>query len=449
MSTSKIAPGPKGIPFLGNLLEMRRDPMGLLMCSTEKYGGIVKLQLGPQFAFLLTKPDYLKHVYLDHSKNYLKQTKAWKVFQLIFGQGLLTSEGELWRKQRKLMQPSFHRERIAGFVEVMKRTTQSMLEDWSKFENKKSFDLASEMMALTLEIVGETLLGTKMKHQAKGIAEALPIILEFTIYRTTRIVSLPLSFPTPKHREFKRALKLLRDVARKVIQDRISSQQENADLLSMLMAARDEVTGEGMSDEELLDEVMTIFLAGHETTANAMTWAFYLLSQHPEVEVQIREELAKVLQGRAVQFEDLPKLNYLERVIKEVLRLYPPAWFMGRLAMEDDVIDGYAIPKNSIVFLSPYVTQHQAEYWSEPEKFNPDRFLPENFSKQHRYSYIPFGAGPRQCIGNHFAMMEMQVILAMILQKYHLSLAPGHEVAMDPQITLRPKDGMKMQLHKV
>lgn len=448
-TSSSVAPGPQGLPFFGNLFEMRRDPMGLLMRSTRDYGSIVKLKFGPQTAFLVSHPDLLKHVFVDHSKNYLKQTKAWKIFQLIFGEGLLTSEGELWRKQRKLMQPSFHRERIASFVEVMSRATGHMLKSWSTLEEKPSFDLSSEMMKLTLEIVGETLLGAKMGHQAQVIAEALPVVLEFTVHRVTEVFNLPIDFPSPRNIRFRKALKALRGVAEEVIRDRVQSPDDRGDLLSMLMSARDEETKEGMSDEQLLDEVMTIFLAGHETTANALTWAFYLLSKNPKVEQKIREELSSVLENRVPRFEDLPKLVYLERVIKEALRLYPPAWFMGRLTMSDDQMVGYDIPKNSIVFLSPYVTHHQAAYWEDPERFDPDRFLPERFAKQHRFSYIPFGAGPRQCIGNHFAIMEAQVILAMILQKYHLSLAPNFKVEMDPQITLRPKDGMQMHLERI
>jgi len=427
---------------------MRRDPVGLLMRTARDYGGIARLKLGPQVAFLISKPDYLKRVYLDHSKNYLKQTKAWKIFQLIFGQGLLTSEGELWRKQRRLMQPGFHRERIAGFVALMGRATARMLEEWERADARE-IDVASEMMKLTLEIVGESLLGARMSHQAQTIAEALPIVLEYTVYRTTRIVPLPMKFPTPRNLRFQKALRALRGVAREVIRDRVASKEDPGDLLSMLMSARDEETGQGMSDEQLVDEVMTIFLAGHETTANALTWTFYLLSQHPEAESKLRAELAEALGGRAPLFEDLPRLAYTERVFKEGLRLYPPAWFMGRLAMEDDEIGDYAIPGGSLIFLSPYVTQHQPEYWEEPERFDPDRFLPDRFAKQHRFSYIPFGAGPRQCIGNHFAMMEAQVIMAMTLQKYRFSLADGFEVGMDPQITLRPKGGMKMRLARL
>ncbi len=441
----KTPPGPKGLPFLGSLLDMRRDIIKLLMDSTRDYGGIVKLKLGYDLAFLVSEPEFLKYVYLDHHKNFTKQTKAWKLFRLIFGEGLLTSEGELWRQQRRLMQPSFHRERIASLVKVMVNASAEMLKTW---EEKNQVDVSAEMMRLTLRIVGETLLGINMSDQADVVAKTLPILLDQTIHQITKVVGLPLSFPSPRNLRFRKALKDMRGIGAKVIEERRHHPEKNADLLSMLMEARDEETGEKMSEEQLLDEVMTLFLAGHETTANALTWTCYLLSQHPDVEKKVREEVEHILRGHSPRFEDLPKLSYLERVIKESLRLYPPVWFMGRLVMEDDEIGGYFVPAKSMIFLSPYITHHSRHLWEEPERFDPDRFLPERFSQKHRFAYTPFGAGPRQCIGNGFALMEAQVILAMMLQKYRFQLVPGHRVEMDPIITLRAKYGMKMNLEK-
>ncbi len=446
MQEIKQAPGPKGLPFLGSLLAMRKNAMDLMVRTARDYGGIAQIKLGPERAFLVNDPEFLKYVYQDHVKNFVKQTKAWKMFRLIFGDGLLTSDGELWRRQRRLMQPSFHRERIGGLVQVMREATQEMLQAWQGFTPGRSFDLSSEMMRLTLRIVGETLLGINMSADAAIVARALPILLEETVHQVTRIFRLPLKFPTLGHLRFRKALKEMRGVGERVIQSRKANPEKRADLLEMLMEAKDEETGKSMSDEQLLDEVLTIFLAGHETTANALTWTWYLLSQNPEVEKKFFEEIDGVLQGKAPAFEDLPKLQYVERVFKEALRLYPPAWFVGRLVLEDDQIGGYFIPAGSMVFLSPYVTHHSPEIWKNPEHFDPDRFLPENFSQMHRFAYIPFGAGPRQCIGNHFAIMEAQVILASIAQKYRLKLVPGQRIEKDPTITLRPKYGMKMYL---
>jgi len=446
MQEIKQAPGPKGWPFLGSLLEMRKNPMTLMMQAALGYGGIAQIKLGPERAFLVSDPDFLKYVYQDHVKNFVKQTKAWRMFRLIFGEGLLTSDGELWRRQRRLMQPSFHREKIAGFTQVMSAATQTMLEAWKAVSPGTPLDISPEMMRLTLQIVGETLLGINMSADSEIVSRALPILLEETSYQVRRLVRLPMAFPSPRHLRFRRALAEMKGVGMRVIQARKAHPEKAADLLEMLMDAKDEENGKSMSTEQLLDEVLTIFVAGHETTANALTWTWYLLSQNPEVEKKFFKEIDEALQGKTPVFEDLPKLQYVERVFKEGLRLYPPAWFVGRLVLEDDEIGGYSIPAGSMVFLSPYVTHHSPRIWKDPERFDPDRFLPENFSKMHRFAYIPFGAGPRQCIGNHFAIMEAQIILASIAQKYRLKLVPGQRIEKDPMITLRPKYGMKMYL---
>jgi cytochrome P450 len=362
----------------------------------------------------------------------------------VLGNGLLTSEGDFWRRQRRIAQPAFHKERIAAFGDVMVRAAEDTARAWTAVaKSGGTLDVAAEMMRLTLRIAGETLLSSDVTGHAAVVGDAVSLLLREANRRILQPIEVPLRVPTPNNRRVLRVLSELDAIVFRMIEDRRRmTGGRPSDLLTMLMEARDEETGEGMTDKQLRDEVLTIFLAGHETTANALSWTFYLLSLHPEVARRTSAELADVLGGRAPQVADLGRLVYTTAVLKEAMRLFPPAWIVGRRAVEDDTIDGYDIPRDSIVFVSPWLTHRHPAFWQNPEGFDPERFLPERAATIHRYAYFPFGAGPRLCIGQGFAMIEAVLLLATLAQRIRLDLVPGHRVVPHPSITLRPRYGI-------
>ena len=364
------------------------------------------------------------------------------------GNGLLLSEGDFWRRQRRLAQPAFHRQRLVSFATTMVDSTQAMLTRWEGFEPGAPFDVAQEMMRLTMGIVSRTLLGMDVSEDARdarNVSGALTRLLEESNRRLLSVIRLE-KLPLPRNLRFKKDIALLDSVVFKIIAQRRKSGEDTGDLLSMFMHARDEETGEGMDDRQLRDEVMTMFLAGHETTANLLSWTWMLLSQHPAVQDKLRAELAEVLGGKAPTFEDLPRLTYTRMVLEEVLRLYPPAWILARQAREADEIGGFTIPKDSLIVLCSYVVHRLPRLWPNPEGFDPERFAPGREEGRHKYAYFPFSGGPRSCIGNAFAMMEAQLVLATVAQRFRLDLLPGHPVKADPSITLRPKDGVRVTI---
>ena len=440
----RVAPGPRANLLLGSLPEYQRDPLNLFMNAALRYGDIVRLRIGPRAVHLITSPDYIKYVLQENNRNYHKSASYEKTKPLL-GQGLLTSEDDFWRRQRKLSQPAFHRQRIGAFATTMTDATNEMLDRWqAAVERAQPMDIAKEMMRLTLTIVGQTLFSTDVSDEADSVGRALTIALEHTTHRMQAIFDLGERLPTPENRRFHEAIKTLDKIVFGMIEERRRSGVDHGDLLSMLLQARDEETGESMSDKQLRDEAMTIFLAGHETTANALAWSWYLLSKHPDVARRLRAELDETLGGRVPTVQDLPNLRYTTMVIEEAMRLYPPAWAIGRNTIGEDEIGGYHIPADSIVAISSYVTHRLPTYWDNPEGFDPERFTPERSEGRPRFAYFPFGGGPRICIGNNFAMMEMQLVLATIAQRYRLDLTPGQVIEPEPMVTLRPRNGIQM-----
>lgn len=444
--SDKIAPGPSGHPIIGVLREVRRDPIRLFMEVARDYGDVVRFRAGPKIVHLLRKPDHVRHVLQENNRVYGRQTPGYEKLSLALGQGLVTSEGELWKRQRRIAQPAFHRERIAHFAAKMTRATEGMLARWEDRPEGQPLDVAIEMMRLTLEIVSMTIFSIDVREEVDRVGNAVTIVLRYIVDRVTSILGFFEEIPTPANRKFKQALAQLDDFIFRAICARRESGADPGDLLSMLMQAKDEETGQGMSDQLLRDELVTMFGAGHETTANALTWTFYLLSTHPAVERKLQEELASVLGGRAPDLADLERLPYLRWVIKESMRIFPPVWTIGRNAIEDDSIDGYLIPKGSIVMASPYVTHRHPGLWPNPEGFDPERFGTAEVAALPRFAYFPFGGGPHQCIGNNFALMEAELVLATVLSRFRLDLVPGYPVDMEPTITLRPRHGMSMVL---
>ncbi len=444
-ATTREAPTPPGSFLLGHAGEMMRDAAQFLLRAHADYGDIVRLRLGPRTAFALFHPDHIYHVFVKHRDNYTKQSRGFKKLRHVVGNGLITSEGNSWLRQRRLLQPAFNAPKLAAFAAPMVAATQEMSQSWeSAARSGQSIDVADEMMRLTMRIVGETLLGTDVTGEASDVGAALSLVID----EMSRRIHSPWNFrerlPVARNRRYERAIERLDKSVQLIIDQHRTRPAEREDVLTMLMAARDEETGTQMSDKQLRDEVMTFFLAGHETTAKALTWTFYLLSQHVGVRARLQREVDSVLAGRSATAEDLPKLPYAKQVIQESMRLYPPVWGLARMTAADDQIDDVTIPAGAPVLLAQYVTHRHRTFWENPEGFDPDRFLPERSEGRHPYAYFPFGAGPRICIGNHFALIESVLILATVTSRWSLNLIPGRPVIPEARVTLRPKDGLFM-----
>jgi cytochrome P450 len=448
---ARIAPGPAAPGMFGHLAESQRDPLGFFASVQARHGDVARLRFGPYLAHLVTHPDGVRQVLADPHRRYTKQTPGFSSLRTVLGNGLLTSEGEFWRRQRRTAAPAFHRERIAGFAARMTAAAEDVAARWTAAARADAtIDVAADMTGVTLRIVAETLLGGDVRVDTRAVAAAVAVVVAETNRRAATWPQLPERVPTPANRRFRAAIATLDGVVGGIIRARRAAPSLHgggaADLLAMLMEARDEETGEGMSDRQLRDEALTIFVAGHETTANAMSWAFYQLSRTPAIERRLRAELAAVLGGRTPTMDDLPRLPYVRMVIQEVLRLYPPAWTIGRAVAADDEVCGYVLPAGSLALVSPYVTHRHPAVWDNPEGFDPERFDPRH-GEPSRYAYFPFGAGPRICIGNTFALMEMQLLLATLAQRCTLTLVPGERVELEPSVTLRPRGGIRMRPH--
>jgi cytochrome P450 len=423
----------------------------LLLESRATYGDVVRFRLGPMVLHLVAHPDGIRHVLQERAEQYDKETRSSAKIRGMTGLGLLTASGALWHRQRRLVQPGFRPAAVAGFVARMVDATDAMIEDWRR--KSGPFDIASEMMRLTYTIVGRTLFSADVSSDADAVEHAMAVLLAHTYGRLQRIVDLPLAVPTPGNRRFNAALVTVDRVVFRILAERrrmgLAQEPPPEDLLSILLRERDEETGHGMSDEELRNETITLLLAGHETTANALTWTLYLLARHPEAMERMNDEVESVLGDRAPAAADLAALPYTERVIREAMRLYPPIWILERRAVEEDEIGGYRIPAGSTVEVSPWVTHRHPDFWDEPERFDPDRFLPERSAGRPLLAYVPFGAGPRYCVGGHFAMTEALVILARVARlarTHRLRLVPGQTVEPLPGITLRTRNGVRVTL---
>ena len=443
--------GPKTYPLVGSVPELLKDPFAYFFSAQREFGDVFRYRIGPRPLYFIAHPGDIKHVLLDNYKNYRKHSAYDKIKPLVGG-GLLTSEGETWLANRRLAQPVFHRQRVAAFGQLMTDETESMLNRWERFEADEPFDVAAEMMRLTLTVVGKALFSTDLSREAREIGEALSFALEETNRRNLAPFSLPPSLPTPNNVRYKKAIGALDDVVYGLIEERRRTSKEGGkdegDLLSMLLAAQDADTGERMSDKQLRDEAMTLFLAGHETSATALSWMFYLLSKHPAVTHALLEEVDQTLEGRVATVADVPELPYTRQVVDEALRLYPPAWMIGRHTLaEDRLPSGAVLDADTDVSISTYVTHRHPDFWTNPEGFDPERFAPER-PERHRFAYFPFGAGPRICIGNNFALLEMVLTLVTVSQRCTLELVGGERGKMEPKITLRPKEGIKVRLRK-
>ncbi len=442
------APGPRSLPPLGSAPAFARDIEGFSLRMWQRYGDLVRVRFLLWPGYLLYHPDHVKHVLHDHHRNYNKQSPLLDSFRLFFGNGLFTNNGESWLHQRRLMQPSFHHKRLAHFGTVMTDTTLAMLERWQD-TGSQPLDIPLEMTRLTLRVAGLTLFNLDLSNDADLVGHTFSVILP-QLVKYAFLPFPPLWVPTPGNRRMIAGLETLNQVVYDIISQRrkrlTEASMETGDLLSMLLAARDEETGEGMNDQQVRDEVMTLLLAGHETTSSTLTWIWYFLSQHPEVEQRLLEEVDRVLGGQPPTVDRLEDLPYTRRVIQETMRLYPAAFFLIRHTIADDEIGGYAVSANSLIFLMTHEVHRHPAIWEEPERFDPDRFTEERSAGRSRFAYFPFGGGPRICIGNSFAMMEAQLVLATVAQRYSLRLVPGHPVEPQVSLTTHPRYGLPMTL---
>ncbi|MCA9907354.1 MAG: cytochrome P450 [Anaerolineae bacterium] len=440
MSQRRYPPGPKGEILFGSMRPFAQDRLNFLIECREEYGDLVHLRILGRHAYLINDPDLVRFVLVEHPELFHKTPLFKRATRNVIGNGLLTSEGEFHKRQRQLAQPAFHHQRIANYGDEMVDFTRQMLDSW---QPGAVLDIHEAMMQLTMQIVARTLFHAEVVEDAHQIGTAITTALRFATQRTARPLSLPDWVPTRTNREVKQQTALLHTTIDRIINEHRTTNADQGDLLSMLMLAEDE-HGERMSDQQLRDEAMTIFIAGHETTADALTWTFFLLAQHPEIERKLQDEIA-LLHGLPPTVNDLAHLPYTEMVIKESMRLYPPAWIVPRLAISDFELGGYPIRHNSIVFTSPYTMHRHPRYFPDPERFLPERWTPEQEKTLPRYAYFPFGGGPRVCIGNGFAMMEARLVLATIVQQVQLRLVAGQQITPEPVITLRPAHEILMQ----
>ena len=442
MNGNRRPPGPKGLPFLGMALEIRKDPLGTLQRMAREYGDIVGFTALGMQRVLLSRPEYVQQLLvLDHAK-YHKSPLTKTVVGPLLGQGLLISEGDFWRRQRRLAQPAFHRARTNAYSPVMVECALEHARQWRGGETR---NIAEEMMKVTLEVAVRTLFGTSLASDSENIGRATTFLMRYHLWRARSPWRLPEFLPTPANRRARRERSLLDSMVYRIIAERKKDAETRNDLLTMLMAAMHE-DGTQMTEQQLRDETMTLFLAGHETTALSLSWTWYLLSENPAAEARLHEELHGVLGGRPAEVSDLEKLPYLNAVVNEGLRLYPPAHMMARTNVEPVRFGDYKIPPGPTILASQWIMQRDARFFDQPEKFLPERWLDGLMERLPAGVYFPFGDGPRRCIGQGFAILETALVIAALAQKFQFRLAPGHPVVPEPLVTLRPKYGLKMEI---
>ncbi|MCO4762640.1 MAG: cytochrome P450 [Myxococcales bacterium] len=454
-SAQTRAPLPPALPtsgLRGHLTEVTRDPIGLFSRAHQRQGDVVSLRMLGTQVVSLANPEDWHRVLVTNRTNYTKRTRGYHKLKLFLGEGLVTSEGDHWRRQRRIAQPAFHRKHIETFAESMVQASLDMRRQWEQSAAAgETRDIADDMMRLTLRIAGETLFSLDVTGEAADVGDALGEVLTAFDRITTAPIPYPELWPTASNRRMRAAIAKLDEVVEGIIAQRRASGDTTRDLLGNLMAARDEETGEGMNDKQLRDEVMTMLLAGHETTANALAWTLHLLSTHPEVADKVAEELQTHTGGETLTMRQMCQLRYTDQVLKESMRLYPPVWIIGRRAEEDDEIGGFHIRKGTYVYLPAWVLHRNERTWRQPSRFDPDRFSPERVAERkalgaHRFSYLPFSGGQRKCIGDQFARMEAIIALATLLPAVKLQPVAGRAVEADAQLTLRPKGGLPMHL---
>ena len=437
---NKFPPGPNEVLKRWSFGPLNNNPLEYFTGIAREYGDIAGLRILNFKTIFINHPDLIEEVLVTNARLYSKG-RVLRANRHVFGEGLLTSEGEFWLRQRRLSQPAFHRARIASYAATMVEYAQRMMDGWRSGEER---DVHREMLRLTLQIVGKTLFDTDVERDAQEVGKSLELLLEIGA-NFRRTIFVPHWLPTPANLRVKREVAQIEKILYRIISERRASGRDAGDLLSMLLAAQDE-DGSRMTDKQLRDETITLFLAGHETTASTLSWTWWLLAQNPAAEAKLHQELDAVLGERAPTLDDLSKLVYAGHVITESLRLYPAAWGLARLAVQDHEIAGYPVTKGMGVTMAQWVVHRDKRWYDAPEEFRPERWENDLLKRLPRFAYFPFGGGPRQCIGNTFALMEATLILATIARKFRLRLVPNHPVVPLASIALRPRHGVRVKL---
>jgi cytochrome P450 len=444
---AKLAPGPKGLPLIGSIGTMRaKGPLDFWFDLWQDYGDVARTQMGPQILMQFVRPEHVQHILVKNKDNYIKGLSH-DTLRIPLGTGILTAEGELWRRQRRLMSPTYTPRAVKRFAGIMLDATDKMLVRWREIPAGSAVAINLEMMRLAMSVISRSIFTVDIGEDFAEAGQSLTQILDFASQRSVSLLTLPLSVPTPGNQRLNRALTTIDEFLYGIIADR-RQKPPGDDLLSLLMEMRDQETGEGMSEKQLRDEVLITFFAGHETTAQLLTWAWYLFSEHPVVEERFHAELEENLGGRTPRADDVEGLRYTRMIMDETLRLYSPVAIMARDALEDDEVDGYEVPAGSIVTLSPYMTHRHPEFWERPVEFYPNHFAGEQVETRPRYAYFPFGAGPRICLGRHFALLEGALVLAEVGQRYQPRLVPSQEIKPHWSGTLRPDGPVMMVLEQ-
>ncbi len=442
---SNEIPEYKGKPIVGTGLEFRSDPLNYMKKLHEEFGDIVKTKLGKSKAIFLFKPDYIKYILATNNSNYHKGAN-YRFLNEVLGEGLVTSEVQTWKRHRQIIQPVFHSNMMKDFVKQFNEISKEFVQKWS---NDGIINDFTEMSALTATIVTKTILGSDVDFNVQELGDSVSFLTLHIQKRVQTIFPVPHSIPTKENRGFKKQMGIVDSIVDKIIQEHKTSNKEGTDILSRMLKARDPETNEGLSDSELRDEIRTFFLAGHETTATSLTWAHYVLALNPEIRNKMIKEIhATIGTDRDPTYEDLTKMEYMDQVVNEVLRLYPPIYIFARNALSDDSIDNYRVPKGMNIIMSLFTIHHDPLLWEDPETFNPERFSPEKIKSIHKYAFFPFGGGPRTCIGKPFALLEMKIILSKIYQNHIFELKNSEKVIPTPHFTLRPSQNIDLELIK-
>jgi len=438
--------GPRTLRPGGHMRSFFDNPLSMLI-ESPNHGDIVRWRFGPLRVFVANSPEMIHDVLVSNASSYLKSVTTKEVMKPLLGAGLFVNDGDSWKKQRKLVAPAFHHKRIATYADLMVRYAEELASQWRDGE---VIDLEQYMAEYTIHVVSKALFDAEVSGEESELRGTVEAVLHAVDKRLMTLFPIPMWMPTPEIRKYKAAIARLDAMIYRIIEDRRNGKtgqniDDKGDALSMLMLSQDE-DGSRMDDKQVRDEVMTMFGAGHETTSRALTWTWYLLSQNPDVEQRFHDELQSVLGGRTPTLEDLSQLTYTEQILKESMRMYPPAWTTTRQASQETTLGGEPIKKNQVVIINIWGVHHNPTYFPDPWTFNPERFTPEREKALPKSAYIPFGNGPRVCIGNAFAMMEAKLALAVLGQRFRLTLKPGHPVEPEDMFTLRPKYGMLMHV---